>query len=324
MAHLITPDLIKKSSKGRKQRRVQVVDEIITVKVGKSVTRAQYDLLEAVYAAGVPCPKPLFFVEFEDEINGIVMSTVEGHLVGHATSRTEKGDTDDEVKAVAMDIKRAMDQLQPAMLARYPHDNTSIYSVSDNKCLCFPFLSFDRDAPVPLTDFVDTMMEVAPQGEEGLITRQRSMLSDLIMSGDQFFGLKFCHMDLHPGNIMVKDGHLSGILDWDFGGWYTPAMEMYVMAEKVCTLVTVPGVGGTWFAHPMCEAWGIEDGGKQLVQTIAFEAAELMEGSNEEEMRLSHLQDGWCKKKEKTEKGQVVEHITLLINGGSANLRLDL
>lgn len=30
----------------------------------------------------------------------------------------------------------------------------------------------------------------------------------------------FTHGDLHQGNIMVKDGKITGLLDWEFAGWY--------------------------------------------------------------------------------------------------------
>ncbi|KAE8332238.1 kinase-like domain-containing protein [Aspergillus sergii] len=30
----------------------------------------------------------------------------------------------------------------------------------------------------------------------------------------------FTHGDLHLANIMVNNGSVTGILDWEFGGWY--------------------------------------------------------------------------------------------------------
>lgn len=34
-------------------------------------------------------------------------------------------------------------------------------------------------------------------------------------------------MDLHLGNIMVHQGRLSGIVDWEFSGWYTPTLDAF-------------------------------------------------------------------------------------------------
>ena len=39
----------------------------------------------------------------------------------------------------------------------------------------------------------------------------------------------FTHGDLVPRNILIKDGHLSGIVDWAMAGWY-PAYWEFVRA----------------------------------------------------------------------------------------------
>ncbi|OJJ89571.1 uncharacterized protein ASPGLDRAFT_264381 [Aspergillus glaucus CBS 516.65] len=35
----------------------------------------------------------------------------------------------------------------------------------------------------------------------------------------------FTHGDLRLANIKVKDGHVTGILDWEFSGWYPEYCE---------------------------------------------------------------------------------------------------
>ena len=35
----------------------------------------------------------------------------------------------------------------------------------------------------------------------------------------------FTHGDLRFANIMVKDGSVSGIVDWEFSGWYPEYWE---------------------------------------------------------------------------------------------------
>lgn len=35
----------------------------------------------------------------------------------------------------------------------------------------------------------------------------------------------FTHGDLRLQNIMVKDGCVSGVLDWEFSGWYPEYWE---------------------------------------------------------------------------------------------------
>ncbi|KAI0369520.1 kinase-like protein [Pilatotrama ljubarskyi] len=48
----------------------------------------------------------------------------------------------------------------------------------------------------------------------------------------------FTHADLAPRNIVVKDGRLAGIIDWEFAGWYPEywertSMEAQMMHEPV-------------------------------------------------------------------------------------------
>jgi aminoglycoside phosphotransferase (APT) family kinase protein len=35
----------------------------------------------------------------------------------------------------------------------------------------------------------------------------------------------FSHGDLRPPNIIVRDGHVAAILDWELGGWYPEYWE---------------------------------------------------------------------------------------------------
>lgn len=35
----------------------------------------------------------------------------------------------------------------------------------------------------------------------------------------------FTHADLHLRNIMVRDGSITGIIDWEFSGWYPEYWE---------------------------------------------------------------------------------------------------
>jgi thiamine kinase-like enzyme len=38
-------------------------------------------------------------------------------------------------------------------------------------------------------------------------------------------GIRFTHADLSPRNIVVKDGNIQGIVDWEFSGWYPEYWE---------------------------------------------------------------------------------------------------
>jgi len=86
-----------------------------------------------------------------------------------------------------------------------------------------PFYSGVGDGVVPIELFVSVMSKgitTLPEHEELLGTTLRSVgPSDAI-------DIRFCHMDLHPGNIMVHNGQVSGIIDWELAGWYTWELEV--------------------------------------------------------------------------------------------------
>lgn len=44
-------------------------------------------------------------------------------------------------------------------------------------------------------------------------------------SKPETYTVKFTHADLHPNNIIVKDGHITAIIDWEFAGWYPEYWE---------------------------------------------------------------------------------------------------
>ncbi|EZF54424.1 hypothetical protein H103_02867 [Trichophyton rubrum CBS 288.86] len=39
------------------------------------------------------------------------------------------------------------------------------------------------------------------------------------------YSTKFTHADLSPSNIMVKDGKITAIIDWEFAGWFPEYWE---------------------------------------------------------------------------------------------------
>lgn len=47
----------------------------------------------------------------------------------------------------------------------------------------------------------------------------------LVHSRPGAYAVKFTHADLHPNNIMVQDGRITGVVDWEFAGWYPEYWE---------------------------------------------------------------------------------------------------
>ncbi|KAE9409823.1 hypothetical protein BT96DRAFT_912797 [Gymnopus androsaceus JB14] len=48
----------------------------------------------------------------------------------------------------------------------------------------------------------------------------------------------FSHGDLVPENIIIHDGHISGIIDWKWAGWYPYFWNAFI-AQRRCPLYPV-------------------------------------------------------------------------------------
>ena len=146
-----------------------------------------------------------------------------------------------------------------------------------------PFPAFAHNRPVPLIDFVDTMMGIYPQGE-ALLQTQRALISDLAKGS-----ISFCHMDLHDMNIMVKEGRLAGILDWICG-------LVHDLNGDVCDgPPDVHACDHSWcgrdrFRLSNVRSLGYEDSGRELADTIAFKLELLSKGYHAERRRLREAQ----------------------------------
>ena len=116
------------------------------------------------------------------------------------------------------------------------HDHKSISNLDREKgqCMEIPFLEVVIEGEVLLEDFATVMAPTAPlldneYNRKELLDSVLNYLQPTTGTNHQTDGssdIRFCHMDLHQENIMVKNGALSGIIDWEFSGWYTWALEV--------------------------------------------------------------------------------------------------
>ena len=70
-------------------------------------------------------------------------------------------------------------------------------------------------------DFLRGTLTLESWGESVSVCHQRSYQS------------KFTHGDLSPWNIMIHEGRISGIIDWEFSGWYPEYWE-FTKARYAC------------------------------------------------------------------------------------------
>jgi aminoglycoside phosphotransferase (APT) family kinase protein len=157
---------------------------------------AEFALLKRAFDGGVTVPEPLWLCEDASVLGGpfFVMRRVAGDAAGH---RLVKAVGDDEGAALVTALGREL---------------ATIHGLSTDG---LDFL--DRPTPDPrahaiqrLRGYLDELATPRPALEWGLrwLERRRDTPGEAVLA----------HHDFRTGNIMIADGALTGILDWEFAG----------------------------------------------------------------------------------------------------------
>ena len=249
---LVTPDLISRAQNTfqstQVKKYVEVLNPSYTVKLGPNVSHYEYRVLQFLEdLPEIPTPSPIAFFDTyvlgeDDEDPAIavmetwhvmIITTIPGRNLGLVLERL----TMSEIVDILEQSMRYIDRINVAIDkgAMFP-DSKGIWSPLERPVdsignldgdqghyIEVPFYGNFGRGSVRIDDFVSTMSKpiaVLPEHVE------------LLASTLSFIGpsdandIRFCHMDLHPGNIMVHNGQVSGIIDWELAGWYTWELEV--------------------------------------------------------------------------------------------------
>jgi hypothetical protein len=246
--HLITPELVARARKSlcfsMKRKYAEVLGPEYTVKAGPEVTNYEYRVLQMLDTIpDIPTPKPIDFFDivlpqvdhFGRPIGGtetwqvMIISTVPGKDAG-ATCQQLKHEGLVKVLREVMDCMNRLDSTIDQGGISFPEqdgnwlplqrplDSISNLDGDKGRVIQLPFYGGLVPGSVPIRDFVSIM---------SVFNQQPIKTTELLASTLTYLGpgspddLRFCHMDLHLDDIMVKDGKLSGIIDWEFAGWFT-------------------------------------------------------------------------------------------------------
>ena len=188
------------------QRWVLRTDALSSVPV--SLSRAQeFAVLRVAHAAGVKAPKVFWYCEDRAVLGRdfFLMECVPGTAAGHRITHDDSLTPD-----------------RPTLVAELGANMARLHTVTSPH----PDLSF---LPPPATDpalasvmtyrgYLDALEIAAPVLEWGLrwceLHRPAVQPACLL------------HRDYRTGNYMIHDGHLSGLLDWEFTGWGDPREDI--------------------------------------------------------------------------------------------------
>lgn len=219
---------------------MEVLDSSYTVKLGPGVPSYEYRILQFLATIPeVPTPQPIDFFDMLVPVQGksdpavevletwhvIVMTTVPGRNLGLLLDRLKRTEVVDILKQSMRFINLINAAIDKG--AEFPDRNgawswirrptKSVDNLDGTKghYIELPFYSGVGDGVVPIELFVSVVSKgitTLPEHVELLDTTLRSV------GPSDATDIRFCHMDLHPGNIMVHNGQVSGIIDWELAG----------------------------------------------------------------------------------------------------------
>ena len=157
--------------------------------------------------SAVAIPRPLDVVA-DAKIFYLLTSAVPGQHIGRSFDTM----TDEEVAILAKDLREWLTQLRTIPRSAAPGRHQIANAVGDD---CYDFrltsaVNYDPERGDYIGPFAD---------EDALIEMMRCRaLPGVVHRGGH--EIVFTHGDLNLRNVMVKDGKLSGVVDWATAGWY--------------------------------------------------------------------------------------------------------
>lgn len=195
----------QRSPEGDQQRWVLRTDNAAVLSVSLPRT-AEFALLRAAFEAGVAVPEPLHCCA-EDGVTGapfFVMRRVDGVAQGH----------------------RLVRQDNPGLAAALGRELARIHAIRPPRAE-LGFLGAPPDDPA--LDFVarqraalDAAGTPRPVLEWGLRHLERTAPAPGVPGAMMVLN----HNDFRIGNVMVADGAVTGVLDWEFAGWGDPHADI--------------------------------------------------------------------------------------------------
>lgn len=187
-------------------------------------------------------PVPKVYCSFTHKGRGyILMERIQGEEIGRSFRRLGE----DGVEKIYSELKHLIEEMR----ALKPPPGTGVQS-------CVGGSLFDSRIPRPERRFgpFATIQEFHAWLRKDFRTADHPYPGDLSetecqelkvmedMQNGPWPALVFTHGDLNPGNIIVHDGKIVGIIDWEFAGWY-PHYREYTAA---------------WFGNQVRTGWQVD------------------------------------------------------------------
>lgn len=185
------------------------------MKCGPRVRAEEFEALRHAQQLGVPVPT---VSEFSSDARTIRMEYVEGELLEDVWPTL----SDCEKIAYAQQLGRCISLMRSDRQEKIP-----IGGINGPAHDCRAYDSHTGGPFANETDFNSFVLNLYTQCPKPI---RDSLMSQ--MRSDH--SITFTHGDLTPRNIIVKDGEIRAIIDWEFAGWFPEHWE-YVKFLECCT-----------------------------------------------------------------------------------------
>ena len=146
----------------------------------------------------------------------IVMEELPGKPLGHVIHHWTPQQADVFARDLAHVIEQ-LRQLEPPPAAKKRIGSAAGGVNRDGRLSCHPFGPFNS-----VTAFHTYLRRGRPLDHWG----DRPTVIKVHERPEDHYSIKFAHSDLVPKNILVDgNGHITGIVDWEFAGWYPEYWE---------------------------------------------------------------------------------------------------
>lgn len=212
-------------------RRIVQVDDVI-VKYGQDVQLKQAESTSFV-ASHTTIPVPRILSTMTDDGTHYIIMT---RLSGTPLSECIRSLSEVELDIIACELKGYVNQLRRLRIEDY-EERCFIGSVGGGVCMDKIFRAGTRSAGPFDTEgemnnnICERWQDLFSWGnkkQDNYIYLLRQMYQD---SGNH--AIRFAHGDLSPCNILIENGRVTGILDWEEAGWYPEYWE-YIKAMQGC------------------------------------------------------------------------------------------
>lgn len=197
----------------------------LILKTTPRTTSTEADALRFLHSSGLQLPIPRLIMSF---VHRGTTYTIMTRLPGVRLLDAMEQDsfTQDNLETIVSEVSDVLVKLQtlrqPAAFAGQVMISASGHNLPE------PISFFEeRGGPFP------SVLELwRYAGSFGDMTEMRQYVEQLLLDALAADPIRYTHPDLRTYNIIVRDGHLSGIVDWEDAGWYPSAWQVHAMRYR--------------------------------------------------------------------------------------------